>query len=96
LARYLANALKFVEPETALKDLDVVMRFSEHVLAHLDDEARARLTLLLRQDYLGRNEQTGEIAQLFGDALPEARMIMDRARRPSRKRKDPARARERG
>jgi hypothetical protein len=50
LARYLANALKFVEPETALKDLDIVMRFIEHVLAHLDDKARARLTLLLRQD----------------------------------------------
>jgi hypothetical protein len=96
LARYLANALNFVEPETALKDLDAVMRFIEHVHAHLDDEARARLTLLLRQDYLGRNKQTGEIAQLFGDALPEAHMIIDRARRPSRKRKDPARAREPG
>ena len=43
---------------------------------HLDDQARARLTLLLRQDYLGRNELTGEIAQLFGDALPEAHMII--------------------
>ena len=96
LARYLANALKFVEPETVLKDLDVVTRFIEHVLAHLTDEARARLTLLLRQDYLGRNELTGEIAQLFGDAVPEARMIIERARRPSLKRKDATRPTKRG
>jgi hypothetical protein len=88
LARYLANALRFVEPQTALKDLDIATSFIEHVLAHLDDQSRARLTLLLRRDYLGRNELTGEIAQLFGDALPEAHMIIDRARRPSRKRKD--------
>jgi hypothetical protein len=96
IARYLANALKFVEPEAALKDLDAVIRLIEHVLAHLDDEARARLTLLLRQDYLGRNEQTGEIAQLFGDALPEAHMIIDRARRAPRKRKRSARTRKSG
>jgi hypothetical protein len=87
LARYLANALKFVEPETALKDLDAVTSFMQHVLAHLDEDARARLTLLLRQDYLGRNEITGEIAQLFGDALPEAHMIIERARASRRKRK---------
>jgi len=55
-----------------------VTSFIEHVLAHLDDQARARLTLLLRQDYLGRNELTGEIAQLVGDALPEAHMIIER------------------
>ncbi len=82
LARYLASSLKFVEPEAALADLETVMRFIDHVLAHLDDEARTRLTLLLRQDYLGRNEVTGDIAQLFGDAIPEVRMLTGRVPRP--------------
>jgi hypothetical protein len=92
LARYLANALKFVEPDTALKDLDVVTHFIEHVLSHLDEDARARVTLLLRQDYLGRNAVTGEIAQLFGDALPDAHMIIERRRRPPSRRKHAKRA----
>lgn len=81
LARYLANSLKFVESETALKDLGTVVRFIDHVLSHLTDDARNRLTLLLSQDYLGRNEETGEVAQLFG-SIAESMLIADSPRRP--------------
>lgn len=55
------------------------MAFIEHVLGHLTDEARDRLKTLLGQDYLGLNEQTGEIAQLFGTAIPEISLIIPKA-----------------
>lgn len=94
LARYLANSLKFVEPETALKDLKTVARFIDHVLSHLSDDARNKLTLLLAQDYLGRNDETGEVAQLFGTMLGESMLVADSPRRGVSRAKAPKKRRD--
>lgn len=76
---YLSNSLKFVDPEEALRDVATVEKFIEFVLGHLTKPVRTRLELLLREDYLGHSESTGEIARLFGQAIGEGFVILDGA-----------------
>jgi hypothetical protein len=89
-ARFLANSLKFVEPDAAIGDVRVVSRFMEHVVSQLSDDVAERFIRRLEQDYLGWNPTTGELSDaLFSDAIVENVLLSDtkRSRRSSRSRK---------
>jgi hypothetical protein len=80
-ARFCANALKFVEPESAFSDIHVVSRFIEHVVSHLSEDASAKFVRRLEQDYLGWNPTTGELSEaLFSDEIVEGSVVLPAAK----------------
>jgi len=77
IARYVRNSLKFVEPEGALNDLDVVRSFVVYLLGEMDAPARERIERLMDRDYLAWHPSTGEVAELLADATVESILIID-------------------
>jgi hypothetical protein len=69
--RLRANAIRYIEPEAALKDIKIVEEFACLVLEQLEPKYRQEILRSLKESQLGWRENDWKIGILFSDTIVE-------------------------
>jgi hypothetical protein len=69
--RLFLSSLKFVEPATALKDIQVARAFIEFTLQHISAEYRKSLQILMQDNTPGFRRDTKKVGNLFPNWIAE-------------------------
>jgi hypothetical protein len=65
------DSIRYIEPEEALKDIDIVKEFIEYVLNCLSADTKELLKVLMKDSRPGWREDTGRVGNLFSQDIPE-------------------------